>query len=135
MKARRVWLLAVSSLLLSLGFFLKIKNTPINFDTGGTVAGSQTAISPSLPGELPTLPQSILTSILQKETSLEATLESTLDPLAIEKFYREKLADLGYEAQGNYFLKEGRRINWQIVQNKSQTQSIVLLNYVFVPTK
>lgn len=133
MKAR-ISVLVISLLLLGSGFFLKTKNDArLNFP--GRVAGSQTDFWSQLDPNLPLLPQASLMSVLQKGDDFELTLETTETPLAIEKFYKEKLPEAGWHQQDDGFFKEGKKFSWQIVRNDNQSPSIVLLNYVFVPTK
>lgn len=135
MKASRFYIFFVSFLLVGLGLFLKTNNLVNKSDSSGLVAGTQTSLLPPLPPDLPIPTQTTLRSALQKNDGWEVVLETSVEPLVVEKYFKDKLVELGWRSQGKLFLKEGKKLSWKVVQNEGKTQSVVVLDYVFVPTK
>lgn len=135
MNASKIVLLTTSFLLIGLGLFLKTTNQTVKTADSGSIAGSQVNLLASIAPDLPLFPEARITSFLQKADGVEITLETDSRPDEVQHFYDRVLKENGWEGAGPSYFKEGKQLDLQIVQNYTQTQTAILLNYVLVPTK
>lgn len=126
--------LLLAVLLVSAGLFVKQKVSLEAENLPGTVAGRKTNLLSSYP-EIPVYNNATLVSVLEKEGSVVATLESPDDPQKIAGLYEDVLTANGWLGGPVNFAKNNKNLSVAAAQNAEKTQTVVVLNYSFVPTK
>lgn len=137
MRSAKFLVLVLSGFLTLTGLIIKNQSEKINSQNfSGQVAGSRTSFIENLPADLPLYPSATISSVLQKKDGWLVSLEtSTVSTPALQTFFDQKLGSLGWQKSGQNYLKDSKMISWQITQNEDKSQTVILLNYVLVPTK
>ena len=117
------------------GLFVKQQMGKETGDTKGTVAGQQTNIINALYPDIPVYANADITSILEKNNTVVVSLESKDGPEAIRSYYQSVLAASAWLGGPRDFRKADKKLSVEATQNPGKTQTAVVLNYSFVPTK
>ena len=117
------------------GLFVKQQMGKEGESLPGVVAGQQTNIVSSLYSDIPVYANAAISSILEKNTTVVVSLESGDDPQIIKSFYQNTLESSGWAGGMGGYTKQDKKLSVEVTQNPGKTQTAVVLNYSFVPTK
>lgn len=134
-KFPKFLVLSLSILFLAGGVFIKLQIGKEGQKWQGTVSGEQTNVVSSRYPEIPIYQSASIVSILEKNNTVVVSLESKDDPQTIADYYQNVLKTANWAGGPNNFTKEDKKLSVEITQNQTKTQTAVVLNYSFVPTK
>ena len=133
----RLTLASLSLVLVSSGLFIKNRfNQGEAEPPAGLVAGQETDVLATLAPEVPSLPDSKISSYQQEKDLLRFTLESDLKKDEILNFYKTELPKDGFtKISENRYQINGKELEIEIGDSPLDQKTIILLNYSLVPTK
>lgn len=117
------------------GLFIKQKVGKEGPNLPGTVAGQQTNIIKNLYPDIPVYDNAVIVSVLEKSNTVVVTLESTDAPQKVMDYYQSVLAAANWTGGPDDYIKGDKKLSVNVTQNQAKTQTVILLNYSFVPTK
>lgn len=117
------------------GLFIKLQIGKEGQKWQGTVSGEQTNMVGTLYPEIPIYQSASIVSVLEKNNIVVVSLESRDDPKTIADYYQNTLKTANWDGGPNNFTKEDKKLSVDITQNQAKTQTAVVVNYSFVPTK
>ncbi len=134
-KFPKFLVLSLSVLFLASGIFIKLQIGKEGQKWQGTVSGEQTNMVSGRYPDIPVYANAVIVSVLEKNNTVVVSLESKDGPQTIVDYYQNVLKTANWTGGPNDFTKEDKKLSVGATQNQTKTQTAVVLNYSFVPTK
>lgn len=125
----------ISLLFVGGGLLIKQQTTKEAENLPGQIAGQKTNIINTLYPDIPLYPDAIISSVLEKNNTVVVSLQTKNDPQTILDYYQKSLIENKWLGGPKEFTKGDKKLSLEVTQNSIKTQSVIVLNYSFVPTK